>query len=55
LHHKATHQNLFEMDHGEYGIKPYIIGDKKISFITLANDFSQTRKCTTHYSKILIQ
>lgn len=28
LHHKATHQNLFEMDHGEYNIKPYIIGDK---------------------------
>jgi hypothetical protein len=28
LHHKATHQNLFEMDRGEYGIKPYIIGDK---------------------------
>jgi hypothetical protein len=29
LHQKATHQNLFEMDHGEYDIKPYIIGDKR--------------------------
>jgi hypothetical protein len=29
LHHKATRQNLFEMDCGEYNIKLYIIGDKR--------------------------
>jgi len=28
VHQKITYQQLFQLDHGEFNIKPYILNDK---------------------------
>ncbi len=47
LYQKAMNGKVFQLDHNEKGIEPYIVNHKKIYIIAMVND-SQINKFLMH-------